>query len=215
MHSQEEDHPFIHDTINNKKTLFLAFIYIYRHKKKSSITNITNDYQKAYAFTPTYGDEFTDLHRHMISVVVFSCSNTLQSMIVGYAVTEMGCFYDYLDTAPRAKKMREMVILTLFLHIAQCITLNQTKFITSTPIAKARLKPLYSRLGFKGIKYFSRYINFEKSRKIFHYESGKSEALQKKTIDLQCYPTIPRRATFLYGNLIDLNENKYVFKDLN
>ena len=27
--------------------------------------------------------------------------------------------------------------------------------------------------------------------------------------------TIPQRVTFIYGNLIDLNENKYVFKDLN
>ena len=39
--------------------------------------------------------------------------------------------------------------------------------------------------------------------------------MQKKTIGLQCYLTIPRRVTVLYDNRIDLNENKYVFKDLN
>ena len=32
---------------------------------------------------------------------------------------------------------------------------------------------------------------------------------------MQCYPTTPRRVTFLYDNIIDLNENKDVFKDLN
>ena len=46
-------------------------------------------------------------------------------------------------------------------------------------------------------------------------ESGKSESLQKKTVGLQYYITIPLRVTFLYDNQINLNENKYVFKDLN
>ena len=39
--------------------------------------------------------------------------------------------------------------------------------------------------------------------------------MQKNIIGLQCYITIPRRVTFLYDNRIDLNENKYVLKDLN
>ena len=52
------------------------------------------------------------------------------------------------------------------------------------------------------------------ARKQLHYESGKSEASQKKII-LQFYLTIPRRVTFIYDNRIDLNENKDVFKDLN
>ena len=37
----------------------------------------------------------------------------------------------------------------------------------------------------------------------------------RKKIGLQCYLTIPRHVTFLYDNRIELNENKYVFKDLN
>ena len=50
----------------------------------------TNDNQKSYAFLPTYGDDFTAFHRHMISVVVFSYSNELQNMLFDYEVTEMG-----------------------------------------------------------------------------------------------------------------------------
>ena len=65
----------------------------------------------------------------MISVVVFSYSNTLQSMLVDYAVTDMGCFDDYSDAAPRAKTMRGNGITTFLLHVAQCITLNQTTFL--------------------------------------------------------------------------------------
>ena len=56
--------------------------------------------------------------------------------------------------------------------------------------------------------------NFKVARKQFHYELGKSEALQKK-IDLQCYLNIPQRVTFLYDSLIHFDENKDVFKYLN
>ena len=77
------------------------------------------------------------------------------------------------------------------------------------------MKLLYSRIGFRVIKYFATSPNFEKSCKIFNCESGKSDALQKKRIRLQCYLTISRRVTILYGNQIYLNENKYVLKDLN
>ena len=106
-------------------------------KKNASITDLTNDYQKAYAFAPTYGDGSTALHCHMISVVVFSYSNTLQSMLVDYAVTEMGCFDDYSDAAPHAKNMRENGITAFILHVAQCITFLQTKFVTATLISEA------------------------------------------------------------------------------
>ena len=37
----------------------------------------------------------------------------------------------------------------------------------------------------------------------------------EKAIGLQCYLIIPRSVTFLYDNLIYLNENKDLFKDLN
>ena len=76
------------------------------------------------------------------------------------------------------------------------------------------MNSLYSRLGFKVIKYFATSPNFEKAFKRFNYESEKSNALQKK-IGLHFYLTIPQRVTFIYDNLIDLNENKDAFKDLN
>ena len=85
-------------------------------------------------------------------------------MLVYYAVTEMGCFGVYLDAAPRAKTMRGNGITTFLLYIAQCITFNQTKFVTATLIAEASLKSLYPSLGFKVIKYFETSPNFEKAR---------------------------------------------------
>ena len=77
------------------------------------------------------------------------------------------------------------------------------------------MKSFYPRLVFKVIKDFSTSPNFEEARKQFHYESGKSRALQKQTIGLQCYRTIPWRVTILHYNQIDFNENRDVFKDLN
>ena len=65
----------------------------------------------------------------MISVVVFSCSNYLQSMLVDFAVTEVGFFDDYSDAAVRDKTMRENGITTFLLHVFQCITFNQKLLI--------------------------------------------------------------------------------------
>ena len=93
-------------------------------------------------------------------------------MLVGYAVIEMGCFDDYSDAAQRAKILRGNVITTFILHVSQCITFNQTEFVTPTLISEASLRSLYSRLGFKVIKKFVISPNFEKARKQFHYESG-------------------------------------------
>ena len=36
--------------------------------------------------------------------------------------------------------------------------------------------------------------------------------MQKQTIVLKCYLTIPLSVTIIYDNRIDFNENKYVFK---
>ena len=96
--------------------------------------------------------------------------------MVDYAVTEMGCFDEYQDAAPRAKKMRVNGITSFLL------TFNQTKVFTITLIAKAQLKSLYSRLGFKVIKDFSTSPNFEKNRNQFQYESGKSKSLRGKKL---------------------------------
>ena len=62
--------------------------YIYKPKTNAPRTKNTNDDEQAYKFGPLYGGESTGFHRHMISVVVFSYSETLKSMLVDYAVTE-------------------------------------------------------------------------------------------------------------------------------
>ena len=64
-HFQEEDHPFIYDTLGNKKTQLVCLYFIYR-PKNTSRTDITDDDQKPYAFAPTYGDGSTAFHCHMI-----------------------------------------------------------------------------------------------------------------------------------------------------
>ena len=84
-----------------------------------------NDDQKAHAFAPAFGDECTGFHCHMISAVVIFYLNTLQSMLFYYAVTDMGCFDDYSDAAPRTKTMNGDGITTFILHFDQCITFNQ------------------------------------------------------------------------------------------
>ena len=122
-----------------------------------------------------------------------------------YSVTEMGCFDDYSDAAPQATTMRGNCIHTFHLHVSQCITLNHTYFVLVTLISKSRLKSLYSRLGFKIIKYFATSPNFEEARKQFHYESGKSKEFQKQTIVLRCYQTILRNVTIIHDNLINFN----------
>ena len=104
---------------------WFAYIYIYRPKKNASRTDLKNDDKKAYAFAPTYGYGYTDFHCHMISVVVFSYSNKIQSMLLDYADTGMGCFDDYSDASPRAKTMRGNGITTFLLQFLQCITFNQ------------------------------------------------------------------------------------------
>ena len=52
-------------------TQLVSLYFVYRPKKNASRTDITNYDQNAYTFAPTYGDESTAYHRHMISVVVF------------------------------------------------------------------------------------------------------------------------------------------------
>ena len=104
-------------------------------------------------------------------------------MLVDYAVTDMGRVDDYSDAVTRTKTMRGNGITTFILYIAQCITFNKLIFVTAILIAEALLNSLYSRLSFKVIKYFATSPNFEKSRKQFNYDSGKSNALQKTKLD--------------------------------
>ena len=86
-------------------------------------------------------------------------------MLVDYTVTNMGSFVDYSDAAPRSKIMSGNGSTTFILHVAQCITFNQTNVFTEIIIAETLLKSLYSMLGFKVIKYFATSPNFEEAQK--------------------------------------------------
>ena len=61
----------------------------------------------------------------MIPVVVFSYSETLKSMLVEYASTEMGFLDDYSDADSNQKIIRGNCITTFLLQVAQCIIFNQ------------------------------------------------------------------------------------------
>ena len=76
-------------------------------------------------------------------------------MLLDYAVTYMVFFEDYSDAAPHAKTMRGNGINNFILNFYQFITFNQTTFVTSALTNEARLKLLYSRLGFNVIKEFA------------------------------------------------------------
>ena len=45
-HFQEEDHPFIYDTLDKKKTKLVCSYFVYRPKENISRTDITNDDQR-------------------------------------------------------------------------------------------------------------------------------------------------------------------------
>ena len=73
----------------------------------------------------------------MISVVVFSYSKTLGSILVEYSATEMGFLDDYSDADPNHKSIRGNSITTFLLHIAQCIIFNQINRVKTILIADA------------------------------------------------------------------------------
>ena len=125
-HFKEEDHYFIIDALRNEKIQLVSFYYVYKPKTNTSRTKDMNDYEKAYKFGPLYGGESTGFHSHMIPVVVFSYSETLESMLVECADTEMGFLDDYLYADPNHKSIRGNGITTFILHVAQCIIFNQT-----------------------------------------------------------------------------------------
>ena len=62
----------------------------------------------------------------MISVVVFSYSDKLESRLVEFAATEMVFLDDYSDADPNHKSIRGNGITTFLLQVAQFIIFNQT-----------------------------------------------------------------------------------------
>ena len=62
---------------------FNWFRYItFKNLRSTHPEKNTNDDEQAYKFGPLYGGESTSFHCHMISDVVFSYSETLESMLV-------------------------------------------------------------------------------------------------------------------------------------
>ena len=88
-HFKEENHSFIKDSLRNDNIQLVSLYYVYKPNTNTSRKN-TNDDEQAFTFCPLYGGESTGFHRHMISVVVFSYSETLESMLVEYEAAEMG-----------------------------------------------------------------------------------------------------------------------------
>ena len=169
-----------------------------------------DDDENAYKFGPKYGGEFTGFHRHMISVVVFSYSETLKSMLVEYAAPEMGFLDDYSDAEPNHKSIRGNGIITFLFHVAQCIIFCLKHFVKTILIDNASLKSFYSRLGFTVIQDFATFTTFEAAHSRFHYEKGKSKAEQKQTIGLQCLYTIPRGVRFLHDDQTQQKRKKII-----
>ena len=173
---QEEDHPFIRKALQDKHIHIVSLYYVYKPKADTPITKNTEDDENAYKLGPKYGGESTGLHRHMISVVVFSYSETLKSMLIEYAAIEMGFFDYYSDADPNHKIIRGNGITTFLFHVDQCIIFNLTNNVKTILISNVSLKTFYSRLGFSVIKYFVTSTTFEAARRRFHYETGKSKA---------------------------------------
>ena len=123
----------------------------------------------------------------MISVVVFSYSETLKTMLIEYAATEMGFLDDYSDADPNHKSIRRNGITTYLFHVAQCVILCLPNYVKTILIANASLKTFDSRLGFTVIKDFVTSTTFEAACKRFHYESGKSKEDQKKLLAYSVY----------------------------
>ena len=137
---QEEDHPFIRKALGDENIHLVALYYVYKPMTDTPITKNTDNDENAYKFGPKYGGEFTGFHRHMISVVVFSYSETLKSVLIEYAATEMGFLDDYSDADLNQKSIRGNGFTTFLFHVAQCIIFCITNFVKKVFIANASLK---------------------------------------------------------------------------
>ena len=209
-HFRPDDHECISDILCQRKTQMVCMYFVYRAKKNEEISSITSLDQKAYEMEPTYGKSGM-WRRHMISVVVFSTSFELQSMLVDYAGTEAGILDNYSDAAPDNKSIRGLGSATLLLHIAQCFAFLQTQHVTAILIAENTLHSFYTQLGFKKIKDFKSLPKFKDARQRFHYANHTDE---DKIVAYKCSQTIPRRVTKLYDARY-IGKRDVLFKTLN
>ena len=80
-----------------------------------------------------------------------------------YTVADMGCFDDYSDAAPHAKIMRGGWYYFVSFECCPMYHCQSKYFFTATLIYEDRLKSLYSRLGFRVIKYLAASPNFKEA----------------------------------------------------
>ena len=86
----------------------------------------------------------------MISVVVFSYSEILESMLVEYAATEMGFLDDYSDADPNHKIIRGNGITTFLLNVAQYIIFNPTNRVKKITYCRCIVEVILFKLMFQG-----------------------------------------------------------------
>ena len=75
---QEEEHPFIRKALQDEHIHVVSLYYVYKPKTDTPRTNNVIDDENAYKLGPKYRGESSGLHQNMISVVVFSYSETLK-----------------------------------------------------------------------------------------------------------------------------------------
>ena len=75
---QEEDHSFIRKTLQDDHIHVVSLYYVYKPNTDTPRTNNTLDDENGYKLSSKHGGESSGFHRHMISVVVFSYSETLK-----------------------------------------------------------------------------------------------------------------------------------------
>ena len=75
----------------------------------------------------------------MISVVVFSYSQTLKIMLIKYAAIEIGFLDNYANADPNHKRIRVNGITSYLFHVAQCIVFCLTNSVKTILIANASL----------------------------------------------------------------------------
>ena len=126
---QEEEHPLIRKALQDEDIHVVSLYYVYKPKTDTPVTKTTEDDVNAYKLGPKYGGESTGLHWHMISVVVFSYSETLKTMLIEYEAIEMGFLDDYSDADPNHKSIRGNGITTFLFHVGQCIIFNLTNHV--------------------------------------------------------------------------------------
>ena len=132
---------------------WFAYIYFYRPNKNAYITDLTNNDKKLMHLC-----QHMEMGPLIFTIIWYQmlCFTTQTNFKVCWWIMQLHKWVALMIICMlhHVQKMGVNSITTFLLNISQCITFNQTKFVIATLIAKARLKSLYLRLGFKVIKDF-------------------------------------------------------------